>query len=194
MREGIPEDHGLRALELAGRSAFELDCLLSHRPAPDWATLEGRWHGINKGVGAAVLGYTQDIKVFVTSGPCPYGYNLAVHQVSLDDLACRGFRPELDPLTGRAKRMGNFKIIVPDSNCQPLRLDYSLAANDWHDPSKRLVDDVVMIDEGLLLGRASIKIGSHLMPIAYFVLSRAQHTECDASDSCAACDELVIDR
>ncbi len=168
-----------RALHLASLSAFDLNNLMDSQPAPDVAELHGRWHGINKGAGAAAIGLTQDIKVFDVSGPCLQGHNVAVHQVGMQDLDCRGFQPQREWLTGQEKTMGNFVIVPPCSSCQPLQLDYTQSDNPLWDPSRRLVDEIVMIDSDLLLGKAYLKIHQQLMPVAFFVLVRAPATECD---------------
>ena len=168
-----------RALELASRSGFELDGLMASQPAPSVDMLHGRWHGINKGVGPAIIGLTQDIKVFVISGECGKGHNVAVQQVALQDLDCRGFQPKKNPLTGCEKTMGNFVIVPPCTSCQPLKLDYTQADNKIFDPSRHLVDEIVMIDNDLLLGKAYTKIGEHLMPVAFFVLMRGTAASCD---------------
>ena len=160
-----------RALALASRSGFELDNLMASQPAPSVEILDGRWHGINKGAGAAAIGLTQDIKVFSVNGRCLTGHNVAVYQVGLDDLACRGFEPKINPLTGCEKTMGNFVIQPACTSCQPLKLDYTQADNSPLDPSRWLVDELVMIDYDMLLGKAYTKMGQHLMPVAFFVLT-----------------------
>ena len=180
-----------RALELASRSGFELDNLMASQPAPSIEILDGRWHGINKGAGAAAIGLTQDIKVFSVSGACLKGHNVAVHQVGIEDLSCRGFEPKINPLTGCEKTMGNFVIQQPCTSCQPIKLDYTQADNALVDPSRWLVDELVMIDHDLLLGKAYTKIGQHLMPVAFFVLTRAESPDCDQCDSIDCQDQAA---
>lgn len=177
-----------RALQLASHSAFELDSMMTRYPAPSIDMLEGRWHGINKGVGAAAIGLTQDIKVFSVNGPCPKGHNVAVHQVALDELDCRGFQPKISPLTCCEKTMGNFVIVAPCATCEPLKLDYTQAENSPTDPSRWLVDELVMIDHDMLLGKAYVQVGRSRMPVAFFVLVRAGASGCDSCDSCDSCD------
>ncbi len=75
--------------------------------------------------------------------------------------------------------MGNFAIVEPCAPCQPLLLDYTQAENSWLSPSRQLVDELVMMDEDLLLGRANIQVGNHRTPIAYFVLYRGTSQACD---------------
>ncbi len=152
--------------------------------------LDGRWHGINKGAGAAAIGLTQDIKVFSVSGTCPTGHNVAVHQVSIDELDCRGFQPKISRLTGCEKTMGNFVIIPHTKSCEPLKLDYTQADNSSLDPSRWLVDELVMIDHDMLLGKAYTKVGQHLMPVAFFVLTRAESLDCDQGDE--NCSQLSL--
>ncbi len=169
-----------RALQLASLSAFELDSLMCRQPAPSIDSLHGRWLGINKGVGAAVAGVTQDIKVFDISGNCPKGHNVAVYQVGIEELDCRGFEPKTNWLTGCEQTMGNFVVVEPCSSCAPVKLDYTQADNKALDPSRRLVDELVMIDSDMLLGKAYIKVGEHLMPVAFFVLVREESSACDS--------------
>lgn len=183
-----------RALELASRSGFELDSLMASQPAPSVEMLDGRWHGINKGVGAAAIGLTQDIKVFSVRGSCLKGHNVAVHQVGIEQLACRGFQPKINPLTCCEKTMGNFVIQPPCKTCQPLKLDYTQADNSPLDPSRWLVDELVMIDHDMLLGKAYTKMGQHLMPVAFFVLTRAEASQCDQSFLGDQCDTMGSQR
>lgn len=177
-----------RALELASHSPFELESMMSRYPAPSVEMLDGRWHGINKGIGAAAIGITQDIKVFNINSRCLKGHNVAVYQVGINDLPCNGFQPKINPLTGCEKTMGNFVIVPASCTCEPLKLDYTIADNSMCDPSRWLVDELVMIDHDMLLGRAYTKIGKHMMPVAFFVLVRAHGTQCDPCDGAAECD------
>lgn len=178
-----------RALDLASHSAVELESMMNRYPAPSIEMLEGRWHGINKGVGPAAIGLTQDIKVFNVNGQCLRGHNVAVYQVSIGELACEGFQPKINHLTGCEKTMGNFVIVPPVSSCAPLKLDYSIADNSPLARSRWLVDELVMIDHDMLLGRAYTKLGQHLMPVAFFVLVRGNNSLCDQSSSC---DEALL--
>jgi hypothetical protein len=188
---GTPQEAcSCRAFELASLSSRELGELMKTQPAPDLNTISGSWYGINKGLGPALAGITQDIKVFNACGECVQGHNIVVHQVPISELGCRGWRPELDPTTCQPKRVGNFVAVGPQCYGDPVQLDYTIAENPWYDPSKILIDELVVIDSDLMLGRADAKIGNSRIPIAYFVLFRpngAHPTGCDATvcDQCA---------
>ncbi len=169
-----------RGFKIASLSNRELYRLMETRPAPDLATIAGKWNGINKGVGSAMMGLMQDVKV-LEGEDCVSGYNILVKQVSISDLPCRGWRPELDPKTCKPKTMGNFIAVAP--NCcgklgHTVKLDYTIAENPWFDPSRFLIDELVAIDDDILLGRATANIGKLHVPVAYFVLTRAPQPEC----------------
>lgn len=169
-----------RAFRIASLSNRELYHLMETRPAPDLATISGKWNGINKGVGSAMMGLMQDVKV-LEGQDCVTGYNILVKQVSISDLPCRGWRPERDPKTCQPKTMGNFIAVAP--NCcgtlgHTVKLDYTIAENPWYDPSRFLIDELVAIDEDILLGRATANIGKLHIPVAYFVLTRAPQCNC----------------
>ena len=167
-----------RAFRIASLSNRELYRLMQTRPAPDLATISGKWNGINKGFGSAMMGLMQDVKV-LEGDQCISGYNILVKQVAIGDLPCRGWQPELDPKSCKPKTMGNFIAVAPTC-CGKLghtvKLDYTIAANPWYDPSRFLIDELVAIDDDILLGRATANIGAMHVPVAYFVLTRA--TEC----------------
>ena len=80
--------------------------------------------------------------------------------------------------------MGNFVVETCSNECgkRVLMLDYSKAENPTLDPSRFLLDELVTIEPGLLLGRARVQIGWLDLPVAYFVLSResSQGTQCDS--------------
>lgn len=175
-----------RGFKIASLSNRELYHLMETRPAPDIGTISGKWNGINKGVGSAMMGLTQDVKV-LEGDSCVTGYNILVKQVSIKDLPCRGFQPELDPETCQPKTMGNFVAVAP--NCcgklgHTVKLDYTIAENPWYDPSRFLIDEIVAIDDDILLGRATANIGTMYIPVAYFVLTRAPRCECSQVDAC----------
>ncbi len=164
-----------RAFQIASLSNRELDDLMKCKPAPDLQSLVGSWKGINKGLGAALLGLTQDVKSFQTHGECVRGHNTMVYQIPIRDLPCRGWRLIRDPTTCKPKTMGKFIAVQEcDSDTHKLvtRLDYTQASNPFYDPSRFLIDELVVIDDDLLLGRANAKIGLVEIPVAYFVLFR----------------------
>jgi hypothetical protein len=145
---------------------------MERKPAPELDELAGAWNGINKGLGPALAGLTQDVKVFDDNGCCVRGYNRLVHQVPICKLSCHGWESQIDSATCEPKTMGNFVAIAPQCKCSPLKLDYTQADNPWYDPSKLLIDDIVKIEPNLLLGRARAQVGIFDIPVAYFVLFR----------------------
>jgi hypothetical protein len=54
-------------------------------------------------------------------------------------------------------------------------LDYSLGENPFWEPSRFLVDELVQVDHGLLLGRAYFQVGYVRIPVAYFALEHVSH-------------------
>lgn len=171
-----------QAFALASRNQRELARLMETQRAPSAESLVGPWRGINKGFGAAIAGITQDVKVFRLSDCGVDGYNVMVNQVGICDLDCRGWQAQLDSQTGSPKTMGNFVGRAPSCCNDPFVLDYTLADNPICSPSRSLIDDLVVINDDLLLGRAHVKVGKLRVPVAYFVLFR--------DNSVAACDEL----
>ncbi len=168
-----------RALSLAKLSKRELDFLLAQSAAPDKESLAGEWRGINKGIGPALIGMTQDVKTFRFDGCETIGHNIMVNQVPICRLDCRGWIAKREILSGEKKTIGNFVAISQHSAAAPLLLDYTIADNPWYDPSRLLVDELVSIDDDLLLGRANILVAGRRVPIAYFVLFRDAEIACD---------------
>lgn len=172
------------ALSLASRSQEELGRLMESQPAPEPLELVGTWYGVNKGFCAAMAGLHQDVKVFYACGTGVSGHNILVEQVAVEELACKGWRPKRDRATGLPKQMGNFVVETCNNRCGKgkLQLNYSKAENPTLDPSRFLVDELVVIEPGLLLGRARVQIGAMDLPVAYFVLTRdaSQDLECDS--------------
>jgi hypothetical protein len=171
-----PAHNRTKALRLAGRPTRELHQLMATKPSPAPCDLVGKWYGVNKGYGAAIAGIHQDVKVFRECEHGVSGYNILVEQVAVEELACKGWRPKLERKTCQPKTMGNFVVdCQPKEGCpcqQALVLDYSQADNPVFDPSRFLVDELVVIEPDLLLGRARFRMGWIDMPVAYFVLTR----------------------
>ena len=187
---GTKSDSGSRVLKLAGRSTESLERLMEKCPAPYEDELEGTWYGVNKGYGAALAGLHQDVKVFHCSGGQIFGHNILVKQVRVEDLACEGWEPKTEFGTQEPKKMGNFavKTCVNDHGKRTLLLDYSQGNNPALDPSRFLVDELVVVEPGLMLGRARVQVKDIGLPIAFFALSRERTTQCD---SCITqCDSL----
>jgi hypothetical protein len=169
-----------RALELASRKAEELKVLIDSGCSPNPKDLIGTWYGVNKGFGAAMAGLHQDIKVFQACEQGVTGHNILVQQVAVEELECKGWRSKRDPKTCEPKTMGNFVVetCFNERGKLILQLDYSQGENPSMDPSRYLVDELVLMEPDLLLGRARVRVGMVDMPIAYFVLFRAA-TPCD---------------
>ncbi len=176
-----------RSLEIASKSNSELSRMMDKLPSPSPDELIGTWYGVNKGHGAAWLGIHQDVKVFYRCDAGMRGHNILVEQVALEDLAESGWRPKRNWLHDEPLAMGNFVIDQRDckrrQGTDQLLLDYGLAQNKALDPSRFLVDELVVVEPGLMLGRVRMKLGPIECPIAYFVLSRSR----GASD----CDEFA---
>ncbi|MBX3421009.1 MAG: hypothetical protein KF752_05580 [Pirellulaceae bacterium] len=169
----------LNNVRLASLPKSELKRLIENCPAPAPDTIQGQWVGINRGLGLTLIGSTLFIKEFqmcpgdgqaVPDGGCLVGQgtNLLVHQVPLECLTCQGWQPIYDPSTGLRRTQGNFAIVCR----QGLELDYTLGGNRFFDPTRLLVDELVQVDEGLLLGRANFQLGRWRIPVSYFALSR----------------------
>lgn len=158
------------SLDLLRLPTEQLNRLIQDANGPSPEEIDGAWLGINKGCGAAMAGWMQDIKVFKTVDGQRRGYNIAVHQVPIGRLECSGWRPKTKLLSNQPKTLGNFCVIEPKCDCQPLVLDYTLAGNPVYDPSHVLVDDLVVIQEDLILGKASAMVAGKKIGVAYFVL------------------------
>ncbi len=221
---GTPrEANQSRAVRIASLSNRELYRLMQRYPAPDLNTISGKWHGINKGIGPALAGLMQDVKVIESSPELScncspegcanssgrqsgslVGHNVLVQQVAMRELACRGWQPMLHSKTCEPITMGNFNAIAPTCRASSsasgwsrglanrgelpnaAKFDYTTADNPWYDPSRFLIDEIVQIDENILLGRATSKVGSLRIPVAYFVLTRAAGNCRSAGDGQAA--------
>jgi len=163
-----------RNVQLASLPSSELKQLLAASPPPCPSSLDGSWLGINRGIGSAIAGKTQYIKELHadSSRPCAIGYgsNILVERLPVELLHHQGWRPLVDRKTGCVKRQGRYAIVARGKT----ELDYSLGENPFWEPSRFLVDEIVQIDDGLLLGRAYFKFGYVRIPVAYFALERLQ--------------------
>ncbi len=175
-----------RALKLASCSEEDLDTYMKQCRAPEFHELVGTWHGINKGLGPALANITQDVKVFheCSSGSL-HGFNRLVEQVPLDELSCRGWQAKRRLFDDSTIEVGRFQAHRVNSKCGSVRLtlDYRSHNPPW-DPTRYLYDELVLVDQDLVLGRAYAQAGAIRIPIAYFVLFREESVACDA------CDEL----
>ncbi len=171
-----------RNVQLASLPISELKKLLSTAPPPCPASLEGSWTGINRGLGSAVAGKTQYIKELRADAtrPCAIGHgsNILVERVPIEQLNHHGWRPLIDCQSGCVKRQGRYAIVARGKT----EFDYSLGENPFWEPSRFLVDEIVQIDEGLLLGRANFQVGYVRIPVAYFTLERIPSCNSHTSD------------
>jgi hypothetical protein len=160
-------------VRLAQLPKSELKKLMGTCPAPSPASMQGDWLGVNRGMMLALTGNATFIKRFdmLYTRNCVQGVgtNIRVCQVPLERLGHCGWQPKLDAQTGQPDMHGNFLII----NRDPLELDYRQADNPFFEPTRFLVDELVQVDEGLLLGRANLQLFRWRIPVAYFALSKA---------------------
>lgn len=140
-------------------------------PRPE--EMVGMWRGVNKGVATVAID-RQFIKEFYYVGGCLFGDNIAVCQVDPCSLPNAGWQPIIDSCTGEFRRQGRFAVECPQG-CGPFRhgmvLNYAAGGNG-RDPSRRVWDQVVKLDDNHLLGRATIRVGFVKVPVAFFVLER----------------------
>lgn len=160
-------------VRLAQLPKSDLKKLMGTCPAPSPASMQGDWLGVNRGMMLALTGNATFIKRFrmLNTMNCVRGVgtNIRVCQVPLEQLGQCGWQPKLDAQTGQPDMHGNFLII----NRDPLELDYRQADNPFFEPTRFLVDELVQVEEGLLLGRANLQLFRWRIPVAYFALYKA---------------------
>ena len=124
----------------------------------------------------------QFIKEFYYVNGCLYGDNISVCQVQACALPHAGWQPRIDPCTGEIQRQGRFAVECPQG-CGPFRhgmvLNYAAGGNG-RNPSRRVWDQVVKLDDNHLLGRATIRVGFVKIPVAFFVLERISMSPVEA--------------
>ncbi len=147
--------------------------LMRCNSAPSPTELAGMWRGVNKGVATLAID-RQFIKEFYYVNGCLFGDNVSVCQVSDCALPESGWQPIVDACTGTWKRQGRFAVECPQGRgrySHGLVLNYAAGGNG-RDPSRRIWDQVVKLDDNHMLGRATVRIGLAKVPVAYFVLER----------------------
>jgi len=148
-------------------------------PKPE--EMVGMWRGVNKGVATVAID-RQFIKEFYYVNGCLYGDNISVCQVQACALPHAGWQPRIDPCTGEIQRQGRFAVECPQG-CGPFRhgmvLNYAAGGNG-RNPSRRVWDQVVKLDDNHLLGRATIRVGFVKIPVAFFVLERISMSPVEA--------------
>lgn len=148
---------------------------MANCPAPTLAELNGTWKGLNRGIGPAMLGFSQFAKQMSTGHDGGRGDNIAIHQLCPDEwegpLSWRTITTEQLTLD----RRGNYIVRAPHGrgpHRQAAVLDYGEAANPIGDPSRLLIDKVVKLNDRFLLGRAMLQLGPAKITVSYFVLER----------------------
>lgn len=161
-------------VRLAQLPKSDLKKLMGTCPSPSPASMQGNWLGVNRGIMLAVTGNATFIKRFDMLGTTNcvkgIGTNIRVCQVPLERLGYCGWQPVIKAQTGQPDMHGNFLIFERD----PVELDYRKADNPLFEPTRFLVDELVQVEEGLLLGRANLQLFRWRIPVAYFALSKAE--------------------
>ncbi len=142
--------------------------------APSDDEMIGIWRGVNKGV-ATLVGFRQFVKEIHPTACGLYGDNIKVEQVSSEDVRQFGWRPKLDEF-GNLRRHDRFQVQRPDGLGlfgHGAKYSYRNGGNRRFSSSRLLVDRVVKIDDQHLLGRAAIRTIFGNIPVAYFMLERA---------------------
>lgn len=163
-----PEVDGVTIVTIAGASKRQLREWMRSCPPPTLDEMNGTWRGLNRGMGPAILGFSQFAKHMCTGHGCGYGDNITIKQVGprgwCSEQNWRAIRKD-----GKLDRKGNYVI---EFDCGA-KLNYGAAENPRCDPSRFLVDKIVKLDDRLLLGKAVYKVGLAKMTVAYFVLERS---------------------
>ena len=130
--------------------------------------------GLNRGLGPAVLGFSQFAKHMCTDCAGGHGDNITIKQVAPCGWCSRNWLAAKD--NHDYDRHGNY-IVEEANHRRPSRqgviLNYRAAENPMCDPARFLVDKIVKLDDRYLLGQAMYKIGLAKVTVAYFVLERA---------------------
>lgn len=174
LRPTDPNEQGVTMTTVTGARKRSLREIMRTFPAPTRDEMHGRWRGLNKGVGPAMLGISQFAKEFVTLADCPYGDNITIRQCPPESWCSAN---AWQPLTkaGALDRHGNYVIKSPGGR-GPFRhaveLNYGEARNPPGSPERFIVDKLVKLDEDHLLGYAMFQLGKVRFPGFYFVLER----------------------
>jgi hypothetical protein len=174
-----PSAQELTLTSVAGARKRTLREIMRTFPPPTREELHGRWRGLNKGVGPAILGLSQFSKEFCTLCPCPHGDNITIHQREPECwCSASAWCPVCE--CGTLDRHGNFKVNCPDGRrpfpCA-LELNYTQAPNPAGSPERLIVDKLVKLDDDHLLGFSTFQVGKLRFPGYYFVLERVHVTD-----------------
>lgn len=131
------------------------------------------FRGANTPAWARAVGIKKFIKGFYAKEGVVWGYNMSVHQ---NRLAAPWTLPE----PHAPKRYGYYQVTKVDPEARDnaylhaVLLDYSRGKNPRLDPSSRLRDYLVAVDDrgDLLLGKAYLAFSGRRVPVSFFVLER----------------------
>lgn len=131
------------------------------------ATLAGAWY---RGTSLGLWGWVEALawktfaKAFHPVGDTVVGWNVRVHQDGLG----APLRPQLR--RGRPHVFGHYRAMdTPEG----LVLDYRRGPNPALDPTRLVLDPIVALGPGVLLGRTWIALGSRRVPTpSFFLLER----------------------
>lgn len=174
IRPTDPASDGLSLVTIAGASKRQLRQWMRECPPPTMQELSGTWLGLNRGVGPAVLGFSQFSKQMCANCCGGHGDNITIRQVAPKHWCSQNWlavKKNHDYV-----RKGNYLIERANRrrpSPQGLLLNYGAAENPKCDPSRFLVDKIVKLNDRYLLGQAIYKVGVAKVTVAYFVLERA---------------------
>ncbi len=163
------------AMQVQNYNLFQYRRMMINSPSANPHELEGHWRGINKGLATVAID-EQFIKHFQSVNGQVYGDNISVAQVPLNQVHQNGWQPRLNPSTGTLSRQGKFKVMEAKgigAFRHGLVLSYRDGGNSKRDPARLIEDRLVKLDDNHMLGRATVRLGPIRIPLAYFVLERA---------------------
>ncbi len=180
VRTDSPRDGGrptaeARALDALPRHELERIMIRGERPDPE-ALIGWEFRGFNVAFWAPYSPIRKFTKGFFRGRDgATRGYNLPIVQDGLD----RPWRAK--PSDAAPKRFGFYLVTDPapeardNAYLHALLLDYGRGDNPLLDPSRVLRDYLVRVRPGsddLLLGKATVALGTARIPTNYFVLQR----------------------
>lgn len=174
IRPTNPATEGMSLVTIAGASKRQLREWMQKCPPPTIAEMHGTWRGLNRGLGPAVLGFSQFTKTICTDCRGGHGDNITIKQVSPEYWCPQNWLAKRKD--HEFDRHGNYIVEPTVDRCssrQGVILNYRAADNPLCDPARFLVDKIVKLDDRYLLGKAMYKVGLAKVTVAYFVLERA---------------------
>lgn len=164
-----PQRDGVSIVTIAGAKRSQLRHWMENCPPPSLEEMRGTWRGLNRGIGPALMGFSQFSKQMCVNCQGAHGDNITIKQVGPCDWS-NGSNWRAIKKQQKIDRHGFYKICHDQ---QAAILDYGAAENPPCDPAKFLVDKIVKLDDRYLLGRAMVRVGFAKVTVAYFVLERA---------------------